>query len=342
MKVIEFTGDEGAWNEVLQGTLQPEAGLQALSWAKLKEETGWHPRNFAVLEPKNDNYSLICQVLQRGLPLGVTIWYAQRGPVWHGLPEQKSLVALTQHLRAEARGVSFLRFDPAVTDPRVAEWLEDLGFVKSFEEIQPRHSLLVSLKGTEEEILAQMHSKGRYNIRLSANKGVMVRAANDEEGLKVLNSLLRETAGRNKISVHPAGYYEKLMELLWSEGRGDILIAEHEGKPLAAIIVEYLGRYATYLHGASSSEGRNLMPTYLVQWEAMKRSKARGCEWYDLRGIGPEGEPNHPYAGLRDFKTKFGGEEVSYIGAYDLVLDPVRYAAYRSAQKLRKLIRVVH
>ena len=342
MKVIEFTGDERAWSEVLQETPQPEAGLQAQSWAKLKAGTGWRSRNFAVTEPKTSKGILICQVLERHLPLGITIWYAQRGPVWSGLPEQKSLVALVQHLRTEAEGVSFLRFDPAVTDPQVAGWLSDLRFNRSFEEIQPQHSLLVSLKGSEEEILAQMHSKGRYNIKLAANKGVSVRVANSEEGLTVFNELTKETATRNKISVHPGAYYEKLMGLLWGEERGDILIAEHDGKPLAAIIVEYLGHYATYLHGASSSEGRNLMPTYLVQWEAMKRAKGHGADWYDLRGIGPEGEPNHPYAGLRDFKTKFGGEEVTYIGAYDLVLDPVRYAVYRGGQRLRKLMKVVH
>ncbi len=70
----------------------------------------------------------------------------------------------------------------------------------------------------------------------------------------------------------------------------NLLLAEYEGRPLAALMVFALGRRAYYLYGASTDEERNRMPTYLLQWRAMQWARARGCLEYDLWGVPDEDE----------------------------------------------------
>lgn len=336
MQAHEVTEPGEPWEAVLEETLQPEATLQAPEWAALKAETGWRPRRFIVGSP--DRPTLVCQVLLRQAG-PIRIGYAHRGPVWRSRPDRDSLVALVTELKKLEPEPTFIRLDPAIFDGEVAGWLRQLGFRRSFEQLQPELTMVVDLHGEEEDLLSRMPQKGRYNIKVALKKGVVVRVGDPQADRQILERLFRETASRDGISVHPVGYYVRLLELLGK--RGELLIAEHDGRPLAATMIEYRGRWATYLHGASGNEGREYMPNYLLQWEMIRRAKARGCGYYDLRGVGPSGQPKHPYYGLRIFKRKFGGIEREYIGAYDLVLDPGRYLVYRLGQGGRKwLLRV--
>jgi len=112
-------------------------------------------------------------------------------------------------------------------------------------------------------------------------------------------------------------------------------VARHEGRALAAIITVFHGTEAIYLYGASSDEGRNLMPAYALQWEAIRAARDAGCRSYDLYGIPPSDDPGHPMAGLYRFKTGFGGEVRHYAGAWDYVYRPVAYRAFRLAERGR-------
>ena len=137
----------------------------------------------------------------------------------------------------------------------------------------------------------------------------------------IFYQLSEETAKRNKIKIYEKDYYEKLVEYF---GQGDkeiklkMYLAEKDGSPLAAIMVIYFGDGATYLHGASSSEGRELMPNYLLQWRAILDAKKDGYKWYDLWGVS---DNNGAWAGITRFKKGFGGEDFRYMGAWDYVLN---------------------
>lgn len=333
MQAHEVTEPGESWEAVLDLTLQPEATLQAPEWAALKAETGWQPRRFIVGNP--DRPTLVCQILLRQAG-PIRIGYAHRGPIWRSRPDRESLVALVTELKKLEPKPAFIRLDPAVFDEEVVEWLRELGFRRSFEQFQPELTMVVDLHGEEGDLLSRMPQKGRYNIKVALKKGVVVRVGDPRTDREALKNLFGETAARDGIAVHPVNYYVRLLELLGE--RGELLIAEHDGRVLAATIVEYRGRWATYLHGASANQGREYMPNYLLQWEMIRRAKARGCSYYDLRGVGPSGQPKHPYYGLRIFKGKFGGIERKYIGAYDLVLDPARYLLYRLGQAGRRLL----
>jgi lipid II:glycine glycyltransferase (peptidoglycan interpeptide bridge formation enzyme) len=200
--------------------------------------------------------------------------------------------------------------------------------------IQPPRTIIVGIKESEEEILARMKQKTRYNIRLAEKKGVIVHAWSDIESF---HKMMLVTGVRDGFGVHSFEYYKRAYELLHPKQMGEILVAEYDGKPLAALFVARNGNRAYYLYGASTDEERNRMPAYLLQWEAMKWARARGCEEYDLWGVPDEDEAtleanfetwHDGLWGVYRFKRGFGGEIRRAVQAMDRVYNPLLYWAY--------------
>jgi lipid II:glycine glycyltransferase (peptidoglycan interpeptide bridge formation enzyme) len=195
-----------------------------------------------------------------------------------------------------------------------------------------------------------MKQKTRYNIRLAARKGITVRPGSEGD-LPAFYELMQVTAERDDFAIHSRAYYEAAHRLFAhsSDGigaaRGRLLLAEYEGRLLAGVMVMALGKTACYMYGASASELRELMPTYLLQWEAMLWARDQGCREYDLWGVPDEDEAalearfqerHDGLWGVYRFKRGFGGRLVRSIGAWDLVYAPVRYRVYMLAIAVRE------
>lgn len=179
-----------------------------------------------------------------------------------------------------------------------------------------------------------MKQKTRYNIRLAEKKGVIVRTWDDMESF---HKMMLVTGDRDHFGIHSLEYYRCAYELFHPMDMCELLVAEYEGKPLAALMVFARGQRAWYFYGASTDEERNRMPAYLLQWEAMKWAKARGCEEYDLWGVPDEEEPTleanfekqqDGLWGVYRFKRGFGGELKRVAQAMDRVYNPMLYWAY--------------
>lgn len=203
-------------------------------------------------------------------------------------------------------------------------------FRKPPADVQPPDTVIVPLADNE-ALLAKMHKKTRYNIRLAEKKGVSVQRAG-VEALADWYALYRQTAERDHISIHSETYYRDLFShapdlALW--------LAHYEGTLLAGNIVLLHGRTATYLYGASSNEHRNLMAPYALQWVAMTDARDRGAAEYDLFGIPPTDDPEHPMHGLYRFKNGFGGDRVHRHGAWDFVFRPLAWTLWTRADALR-------
>ena len=178
-----------------------------------------------------------------------------------------------------------------------------------------------------------MKPKTRYNIGLAQRRGVLVRAAGATD-LSDFYALLEETAKRDRFYIRPLSYYADVLEAFGDDAA--LLVAEHDGQLLAGVIIVAFGRQAAYLYGASSGEQRNLMPTYLLQWEGMAWASKRGCRQYDLWGIPKEALADGGHEGREDglwgvyrFKQGFGGEPVGYAGAFDYVYAPLHYQLWQ-------------
>ncbi|MBI4143092.1 peptidoglycan bridge formation glycyltransferase FemA/FemB family protein [Candidatus Uhrbacteria bacterium] len=246
-------------------------------------------------------------------------------------------------------GIGDLKFQ--ISNPRVVR-----------RALEPEWTWRTSLDGTDDALLARMHEKHRYNVRLAERKGVTVRAVsffsssrvepqrnreisdrpeisllrspsayfgrNDErwEEFDALWRLLQETARRQGISTHQRTYYETMVRTLSDT---NAYVAEHLGTPIACAIVAYDGDTATYLHGGSSYEHRALMAPHLLHWHAMREARNAGMRWYDWGGIEPPASsfqlPASSWQGLTRFKQGFGGEAVHHPPMRDLLFRPRTY-----------------
>ncbi len=208
-------------------------------------------------------------------------------------------------------------------------------FKKAHSNILPANTVYLNLTLNRETLLKKMKPKTRYNIGLSHRRGVIVKAMG-LEGIDVWYELYKETAARNHILLNDLKYFEAVLTARADETRSpadvSLLIAEKEGKPLAAMFLVITKHRASYLYGASSSGQRNLMATYALQWEAICRSKAAGCTEYDMFGISPSPDPHHPLFGLYKFKSGFGGEIFHSLGCWDYPLQKELYTLFRASE----------
>jgi lipid II:glycine glycyltransferase (peptidoglycan interpeptide bridge formation enzyme) len=344
--------DDRAWDGWLAG--RPDAGILQLSgWGALKERFGWWRR----LVLARDDSGAVCagaQILLRS-QYGVTLAYVPRGPVtdWRDASLTRQLLAAIRR-EARAAGAAILKLEPGLPDtPATRALLAGYGFAPSLQTIQPPSTVVVDLRGTEDEILGRMKSKWRYNVRLAERKGVTVRPLTRAE-LPVFDRLMATTGQRDGFAVHSPAYYAAAFDLLTPD-HAVFLLAEYEREPLAVVVVALAGTTACYLWGASSDRERNRMPNHALQWAGMRWARARGATRYDFWGIPDElgqlaaamaqgdgsGTPaDHlpldlerlPGAGLWGvyrFKQGFGGDVVRYAGAWDAALEPVGYGLYR-------------
>jgi lipid II:glycine glycyltransferase (peptidoglycan interpeptide bridge formation enzyme) len=354
-----------------------ESFLQSRFWGGFKGRFGWKPFRFSVVWETDDgaagNAPLL--VLYRRLGPGAGFAYVPWGPE---LPRPYNAAVLPEALsseRAQAledlaarlraflpKDTAFVRFDlPWQGDGEVlavralSRW-PAASFRSAAVTVQPPDTVIVDLGEEEEEILARMKNKWRYNTGLAERKGVTVRrytAADLLEGggaaaLESYYRLYEETAARDRIGIHGGGYYRALFEEAAKTAQDAVpvdirlYLASHGGEDIAGIVTLFRGAEAVYLYGASANHKRNLMAPYALQWRAMRDAKAAGCRYYDLFGIPPrppEEEPDHPMAGLYRFKTGFGGRIVRRPGCRDYVYRPPAAALYFAAEKARKIIR---
>ncbi|TAK05255.1 peptidoglycan bridge formation glycyltransferase FemA/FemB family protein [Patescibacteria group bacterium] len=295
------------------------AFLQSWQWGEFQRNVGREVRRY-------EQGGVAAQVVSRPLPGGLTEWDVFRAPFTQALAER-----LIGDLK-KTNG-TFLHVEAAAS-AGVA------GGTAAAARL-PEHTLLLDLTQSEEALLAAMHHKTRYNLRLAQKHGVTVRIGGAGDWPAVWQ-IFAATAKRDGFSLHPEGYYQKMLTALAGPLEdaqtctAHLVIAEHEDDLLAGMILIRFGDTATYLHGASADLKRNLMAPYLLHGEAMRIAKLAGCTRYDFWGVAPPDAPaSHRWTGITRFKTGFGGQRVSLPGAQELPLRPFWYTLYRLANRLR-------
>jgi len=201
--------------------------------------------------------------------------------------------------------------------------------------ILPANTIVLDLTQKESDLLQRMKPKTRYNIKLALRKGVEVRSMGIE-GLKIWYDLYHETALRNGLCINDYLYFETMfaskMEGEDNEVKVQLLVAYYDGIPLSAMFLVLSSYRATYLYGASSSQMRNVMSTYALQWKAIQIAKANNCFEYDMFGIAPSPNPSHPMYGLYKFKQGFGGEIYHQLGCWDYPIEEDKYNYFSACE----------
>jgi lipid II:glycine glycyltransferase (peptidoglycan interpeptide bridge formation enzyme) len=106
------------------------------------------------------------------------------------------------------------------------------------------------------------------------------------------------------------------------------LIAEVDHEPVAGLFLFQFAGRAYYVYGMSRDVHREKMPTYLLQWEAMKRAKSAGCAVYDLWGAPEIFNESDSMWGVYRFKEGLGGRVVRTLGAWDYAPSTFWYKMY--------------
>lgn len=307
----------------------PEAHLlQTSAWGAFKSEFGWWVERVRV---GSTGAQILFRPLISRLPAGPSIAYIPKGPVgpdWPALwPEL--------HRACRRKGALLLKVEPDLIETDGCPDALFPGFTGGADPIQPRRTLIISLEGGEEDWLARMKQKTRYNIRLAEKKEVIVRPTQDVDGFY---RLMQVTGQRDGFGVHSRDYFRRAYELFHPSGMCVLFNAEYTGHLLAGLMVFARGRRAWYFYGASNDEERSRMPAYLLQWEAMRWAKSRGCSEYDLWGV-PDADETELEAGFTDrsdglwgvyrFKRGFGGALVRSAGAWERAYLPLVYPLFR-------------
>ena len=327
--------DDARWDTFVT---QSPAGhlLQSSRWGELKARFGWQVERLAL--EQGGELRAGAQILFRRLPLGRTLAYVPKGPLLDFSDgEAAAQLWPALHQLARSRRAILLKVEPELPDdPAPAARLKDWGFKPSPQSIQPRRTIWIDLCADEDTILGRMKSKTRYNIRLAARKGVQVRRATLDD-FDAFYSLMQGTGERDDFSIHSREYYHTAYQLFAPHGLAQLFLAFYEDEPLGALMAFACGDKAWYFYGASSNKHRNLMPNYLLQWEAMRWARERGCTAYDLWGVPDEDEETLETRftqrrdglwGVYRFKRGFGGLLHRYLGAYDFVYSSLWYKLY--------------
>ena len=314
--------------------------FQTKEWQDFKLKTGWQKswRVFDIL------------VLSKKIPLlGSMLYSPMISRDQTKLAMQKIFLDQIKKIAADEKAL-FYRMESADEangdiDPTKS------GYLKAFEEMQPEHTLLIDLTCSEDDILAQMKQKGRYNIKIAEKNDIKIETGNVTEFYKLYETM----AKRQKITHRNIDYFKTLIDIgrpkdyvqvfvaKTAEGRGQRaeekssdLMPPTSNQILASAIIVFYKDTCTYLFGGSSDEQREKMAPYKLHWQVMQEAKRRGCKYYDMFGIAPNDDEKHPWAGVTRFKKQFGGSELATLGSWDLIISPAKYKLFKLAEKIRR------
>lgn len=307
--------------------------LQSVEWLRLQEATGKETLPFA-----EEDFS--AHGIVHTLPLVGQYLYVPRGPRQSNNQSPNS--NFQRNIQKLIAGAKERKMKWVRIEPETEEMLEEikktvdtlrqaqggnLRVTKAPHDMQPREVLKIDISKTEEELLARMKSKARYNIRLAEKRGVRVFETREEKYIAAFLDLITATSGRKGIASHPRGYYEQFFQVL-PQDMCQLFVAEYEGEVLAANMMIFFGETTTYLHGGSGDAHRDVMAPYLLQWEQIRVAKARGFRIYDFGGVSVN--THNSWQGITKFKTGFAPQVAPTLfpGAYDIVLDTQSYFLY--------------
>ncbi len=325
--------DEAAWDAFVEAA-DPASYLQLSGWATVKAVNGWSAQR--VRTGDSDHPAVGAQILlRRPRPLPWAFAYAPRGPVaayWNADTIGSFTDAVRDRLPGAGR-VSHLRIDPEIerdagpddggairTALRAAGW-------RPGTPIQPNATRIVDLTADEEALWGDLRKKWRQYVNKARNAGITVTDA-DGGALPEFYRVYRETADRAGFLIRTEAAYRDVWNAYAPSGNARLLFARRpDGEALATLFLIRCGTRVVEPYGGMTADGGESRANYLLKWEAIRSSRERGATSYDLWGLAT--------GGIAHFKTGFGGREVQYLGAWDLVLDPLGRQAYERGQAAR-------
>lgn len=315
--------DEKQWQEATLKLAVPFS--HAWDWGQILVSEGRKVERLVAIE--GGVVVAAAQVIYMPMGLGFKYAFCPKGPT--GKMNEEVLEAFGDYFKTKK--VLFWRIEPT-------QKIENKNVVKS-RDINPNATMILDLQKSEEEILAGMHSKTRYNINLSHKKNLELK---NEKNLPVFWELMKKTGVRDGFRLHESRHYQAIVDSRFST---QLTVYIH-GKAIATMVLVGYGDTFTYLFGASDHDYRAMMAPYLLQWSAMTLGKNSGYKFYDFFGVAPnisdnehyEYDSEHQYGGVSRFKSGFGAQYIESPGTFDFIINKFGYNLYLRLRKLRQMI----
>jgi len=321
--------DPSDWDAFVESR-DPGSYLQLEAWARVKAANGWSAHRLGAADAA-------AQILvRRPRPLPWAFAYAPRGPVARTWSADE-IAAFTDAVRSElprsAGRVSHLRIDPEIEldgavdpDGALRRALRQAGW-RPAPPIQPASTRVIDLRPDEEALYGDLRKKWRQYVNKARAGGVVVSDAEGDQ-LGEFYRIYRGTADRAGFLIRTEQAYRDVWEAYRPAGRARLLFARTaDGEAVATLFLVRCGPRVVEPYGGMTPAGADSRANYLLKWEAIRSSREQGATSYDLWGLAT--------GGIAHFKTGFGGREVRYIGAWDLVLNPLGRAVYEGAGRAR-------
>jgi lipid II:glycine glycyltransferase (peptidoglycan interpeptide bridge formation enzyme) len=304
--------------------------LQTSAWAEAKAANGWSPVRVLA------SGEIGAQVLvRRPRPFPWTYAYAPRGPVaaaW----DAGSIAAFTEALREilpqGGRRPSHVRIDPPVEangsddrDGATSAALRRLGW-RPVPAVLPPSTHVVDLAGSEDDLWSGLRKKWRQYVNRGRHAGLEVVAGGRDE-LAEFHAIYADTAKRTGFAIRPMSEYTRVWDAFSRTASCELLFARlPDGEAVSTLFLIRCGDRVVEPWGGMTGAGADTRASYLLKWEAMRRSRAAGATLYDMWG-------GLLMSGIAHFKRGFGGRDVEYVGTWDLVLDPLAWLVYSPVRR---------
>lgn len=321
--IITNISSQGKWNVFFNQNGSPTF-LQSWEWGEFQKQLGYDILRLGILE--NKSLVAIALVIKIRAKRGNFLFVPQ-GPIIQikssKLKVQNYLRVITRHLApiAKKEGFSFIRISPLLDDsPECQKMFTKLGFRKAPLYMHAEHVWKLVLHKTEDELLSDMRKTTRYLIRKATKAEVIIEKRTDTKAVEDFMRLYKETVSREQFTPFSKEYILHEFEEFLKTGRALFLFGKLDGTCRAAALIISTDSTAFYHQGASVHD--KVPVPYLLQWEAIREAKKRGCRFYNFWGIAPNDSNRHPWAGLTLFKKGFGGSQLDYLPTQDKPISP--------------------
>jgi len=337
MDIKEITNKD-EWENFLQDCTE-KTFLHSWNWGEFNQSMGDKIWRFGAYNGTLDGVVLVLKITaKRG-----TFLFIPHGPVVReGIDEKNKeeilrLVLLLLQGIIKEENVSFVRVAPI--------WERTLDNINIFEgsafrpapiHMHPEVTWELDITPPEDQILANMRKTTRYLIRQAEkNPDIEIIKSKNIEDLKYFWPVYKKTAKRHKFVVFSEQYLETEFNIFAKDNQIELFLGKYKGEIVSVALFVFWQGSCVYHHSGSLSKYNKIPVSYLLQWEAIKEAKNRGCKTYNFWGIAPDikgpedaQKSHHPWAGLSLFKMGFGGYRKDYVKTQDLVILPKYWLNY--------------
>jgi lipid II:glycine glycyltransferase (peptidoglycan interpeptide bridge formation enzyme) len=299
--------------------------LQTFAWGEFREKTGAEVIRLGRWEA--DELVETAQITLHTIPkTAFKVGYLPKG----AMPSEEMVMAIKEY--ASKKKTILVKMEPNVVESE--EGSEFFALAKKFSmkrgrEMFTRYSLWLDLDKSEDQLLAGMNPKTRYNTRLAERKGVTVAIENTPEAFEEYWKLMEETTKRQGFYAHSKKYHQQMFETMVNSKIGNLFVARFEGKVLVTWMVFLVNGILYYPYGASTRDDRNVFASNLMMWNVIKWGLAQNAKLFDMWGsLGETPDETDPWYGFHRFKTGFGARVVKFVGSFDLVINPLLYFGF--------------